>query len=58
MPSNKPLPKSQTQLSQDSIKTYGVEHYSGSKQPINDLKKRELQRSVKLLPVSALTETH
>ena len=47
MPSNKPLPKSQIQLSQDSIKTYGVEHYSASKQPINDLKKRELQRSVK-----------
>jgi hypothetical protein len=47
MPNNKPLPKSQQQLSQDSIKTYGVEAYSGSKQPINDLKKRELQRSVK-----------
>ena len=45
--SNKPLPKNQQQLSQDSIKTYGVEAYSGSKQPINDLKKRELQRSVK-----------
>jgi hypothetical protein len=47
MPNNKPLPKSQQQLSQDSIKTYGVEAYSGSKQPVNDLKKRELQRSVK-----------
>ena len=45
--SNKPLPKNQQQLSQDSIKTYGVEAHSGSKQPINDLKKRELQRSVK-----------
>ena len=45
--SNKPLPKNQQQLSQDTIKTYGVEHYSGSKQPINNLKKRELQRSVK-----------
>ena len=45
--SNKPLPKNQQQLSQDSIKTYGVEAYSGSKQPINGLKKRELQRSVK-----------
>jgi len=47
MPNNKPLPKNQQQLSQDSIQTYGVEAYSGSKQPINDLKKRELQRSVK-----------
>jgi hypothetical protein len=47
MPNNKPLPKNQQQLSQDSIKTYGVEVFSGSKQPINDLKKRELQRSVK-----------
>ena len=45
--SNKPLPKNQQQLSQDTIKTYGVEHHSGSKQPINNLKKRELQRSVK-----------
>tara|TARA_R110000822_G_scaffold46909_3_gene124749 strand:+ start:2730 stop:3587 length:858 start_codon:yes stop_codon:yes gene_type:complete len=47
MPNNKPLPKSQQQLSQDSIKTYGVEAYSGSKQPVQDNKKRELQRSVK-----------
>lgn len=47
MPNNKPLPKNQQQLSQDSIQTYGVEAYSGSKQPINNLKKRELQRSVK-----------
>lgn len=45
--SNKPLPKNQQQLSQDTIKTYGVEHHSGSKQPINNLKKRALQRSVK-----------
>ena len=47
MPSNKVLPKTQQQISQDSIDSYGAEHYSGSKQPINDLKKRELQRSVK-----------
>ena len=47
MATNKPLPKTQSQLSQDSLNTYGVEHYSGSKQPIQNLKKRELQRSVK-----------
>lgn len=45
--SNKPLPKTQSQISQDSINPFQGGPASGSKQPIQDLKKRELQRSVK-----------
>ena len=47
MPSNKPSPKSQVQLSQDTVNVYQAGSASGSAVPINDLKKRELQRSVK-----------
>jgi len=47
MPNNKPLPKTQSQISQDSISPFQGGPASGSKQPVQDLKKRELQRSVK-----------
>ena len=47
MPNNKPLPKTQSQISQDSVNPYQGGPASGSQQPIQDLKKRELQRSVK-----------
>ena len=40
-------PKSQRQLSQESIKPYNSERYNSTKTPENNLKKRELQRSVK-----------
>ncbi len=40
-------PKSQRQLSQDTIKPYSRDNYNSSKTPENNLKKRELQRSVK-----------
>ena len=44
MPNNKPLPKTQSQISQDSINPFQGGPVSGSKQPIQDLKKRELQK--------------
>ena len=37
--SNKPLPKTQSQISQDSINPFQGGPASGSKQPIQDLKK-------------------
>ena len=40
-------PKSQRELSQDSIETYKVEGYEGKKTDIDNAKKREYQRSVK-----------
>lgn len=40
-------PKSQRELSQDSIDTYKVEGYEASKTNVDDAKKREYQRSVK-----------
>ena len=40
-------PPSQEELSKKTLKPYGVENYSGSVVPTNNLKKRELQRSVK-----------
>jgi len=45
--SNKPLPKTQSQISQDSINPFQGGAISGSTQPVQNLKKRELQRSVK-----------
>ena len=45
--SNKPLPKTQSQISQDSINPFQGGAISGSIQPVQNLKKRELQRSVK-----------
>ncbi len=45
--SNKPLPKTQSQISQDSINLFQGGAISGSTQPVQNLKKRELQRSVK-----------
>ena len=47
MATNKVLPKSTAQKSQNSIDSYKVESYEAEKQPIQDLKKRELQGSVK-----------
>lgn len=47
MATNKVLPKSTVDKSQDSIDSYKVENYEAVKQPVQDLKKRELQRSVK-----------
>jgi hypothetical protein len=47
MPDTNINPPSQEELSRKTIKPYGVENYSGSVAPANNLKKRELQRSVK-----------
>ena len=47
MSTNKVLPKSTVDKSQSTIEPLKVEGYEGKKQPVQDLKKRELQRSVK-----------
>ena len=47
MADNNVNPKSQRELSQDSIETYKVEGYEGKKVEIETGKKREYQRSVK-----------
>ena len=47
MADNNINPKSQRELSQDSIQTYKVEGYEGKKTEVNDKFKREHQRSVK-----------
>lgn len=47
MADNNINPKSQRELSQDSIETYKVEGYEGKKTDVDSSKKREYQRSVK-----------
>ena len=47
MATNKVLPKSTVEKSQSVIDPLKVEGYEAKKQPVQDLKKRELQRSVK-----------
>src|SRR6056300_1545571 len=47
MADNNVNPKSQRELSQNSIKTYKVEGYEGKKTNVDDKLKREYQRSVK-----------
>jgi len=47
MADNNVNPKSQRELSQDSIQPYEVEGYEGKKTKVDDKLKREYQRSVK-----------
>ena len=47
MANRKPLPKTQRQLSQDSITTYRTENYTADKTDVDNLKKRAYQRTVK-----------
>lgn len=47
MANRKPLPKTQRQLSQDSINTYRTENYTADKTNVDNLKKRAYQRTVK-----------
>ena len=47
MANKKPLPKTQRQLSQDSIATYRTENYTADKTNVNNAKKRAYQRTVK-----------
>ena len=44
MPDINVNPPSQEELSRKTIKPYGVENYSGSVAPANNLKKRELNK--------------
>lgn len=47
MANKKPLPKTQRQLSQDSIATYRTENYIADKTNVDNAKKRAYQRTVK-----------
>ena len=47
MANRKPLPKTQRQLSQDSITTYRTENYTADKANVDNAKKRAYQRTVK-----------
>ena len=55
MANRKPLPKTQKQLSQDSITPYRVENFAAQKTNVDNLKKREFQRTVKDDDVKNLT---